>query len=113
MDASMQPDTAIVYTAIALTAVTVFALRLAGFLGGRMVNLDGRARRIVNALPGCALAAIVAPAAMRGTPVDVAIVVGIFAMFLWTGRTVLCLMLGVGLCVLSGHYAAGTFAGFF
>ena len=108
----MTPDALTVYAAIAITAVRVYATRLAGYVGGRIIRLDGRARRIVNALPGCALAAIVAPAVMRGTMLDVAIVLGTLALYLWSGRMILSLMLGVALCVVSGHYAAGSFAGF-
>jgi len=108
----MTPDAYTVYIAIAVTAVTVFATRLAGYVGGRVIRLDGRARRIVNALPGCALAAIVAPAVMRGSPLDVAIILGTLALYIWSGRMLVSLVLGVALCVVSGHYTAGSFAGF-
>ncbi|MDW3205632.1 MAG: AzlD domain-containing protein [Alphaproteobacteria bacterium] len=104
------PDNYTAYLTIALVALTVFGMRIGGMILGAALSSGGaKTQRIVNALPGCAMAAIVAPAAMRGTPTDIAGVALTFGLYLWTGRTILSLIAGVSLCLLGAHWRAGTF----
>lgn len=111
MDKLGQPDLMTAYLTIGLIAVVVFAMRYAGIVLGTVLAGSGRrTQRIVNALPGCAMAAVVAPAALRGTPTDIAAVAITFGLYLWTGRTILSLVIGVALCVLGAHWQAGSFS---
>jgi uncharacterized membrane protein len=103
----LRPDLWAGYVAIAVVALSVLATRCLGVLGGAVIRPGTRARRILNALPGCAMAAIVAPAAMRGTPTDIAAVALTFGLYLWTGRTIASLLPGLALCVLGAHWQAG------
>lgn len=105
----MQPEPLSAYALILMVAVTVFAVRGLGVVGGRFLRLaDGPMRRVIDCLPGCALAAIVAPAAMRGNPTDIAAVILTFALYLWTGRTILSLLAGLALCIAGAHWQAGS-----
>ncbi len=105
----VQPDIWLAYLTIAMAAGIVFTMRATGILGAHFLRTGPRAQRVINSLPGCALAAIVAPAAMRGTPTDIAAVALTFGLYLWTGRTILSLAFGVALCLGGAHWQAGTF----
>jgi uncharacterized membrane protein len=105
-----QPDTLLAYAIILMVALTVFAVRSLGVVGARFLRLtEGPARRVIDCLPGCALAAIVAPAAMRGSPADIASVALTLALYLWTGRTIVSLLAGLALCLTAAHWQAGSF----
>lgn len=105
-----QPETLMAYAIILMVAATVFAVRSLGVVGTRFLRLtDGPVRRVIDCLPGCALAAIVAPAAIRGSPTDIASVILTLALYLWTGRTILSLLAGLALCVTGAHWQAGSF----
>lgn len=104
------PDNYTAYLTIALVGLIVFSMRIGGMILGAALSSGGeKTQRIVNCLPGCALAAIVAPAAMRGTPTDIAAVILTFGLYLWTGRTILSLIAGIALCLAGAHWQAGTF----
>lgn len=106
-----QPDILTAYLTIGLIALVVFTMRYAGILLGTVLaGSSPKVQRVINALPGCAMAAVVAPAALRGSPTDIAAVAITFGLYLWTGRTILCLLVGVSLCILGAHWHAGSFA---
>lgn len=103
-----QPETLMAYAAILTVALTVLATRSAGLLTASLFRPGPTAQRIINSLPGCAMAAIVAPAVLRGSLTDIAAVVISFALYLWTGRTILSLLVGISLCLIGAHWRAGT-----
>lgn len=97
------------YVAIGVIALAVLATRYAGILGGGLIRPGPRAQRVLNALPACAMASIIAPAALRGSSTDIAAVALTFGLYLWTGRVVPSLLPGIALCVGGAHWHAGTF----
>lgn len=70
--------------AIGVMAATTLFNRTAGFFLMRLVPLTPRVRKILDALPGAVLVAIVAPTAVHG---DLAMAAGLVAAFVVTKLT--------------------------
>lgn len=85
-----------------MVAGTVFAVRASGFLLAAGMGGE-RARRVLDSLPGAAIAAVVAPAVFRGNPAELAIA-GITAVIVMTtGRMTLSVVIGVSLLITAAH----------
>ena len=65
----MNLDAATLAAILAMAAVT-YATRLAGFALVRRLDLRGRARLALEAVPGAVLMALIAPAVLSGRPAD-------------------------------------------
>lgn len=109
MTDAVAPGLMSTYIAIGVIALAVLTTRCAGILGAGLIRPGPRAQRVLNALPGCAMASIVAPAALRGSITDIAAVALTFGLYLWTGRVIVSLLPGIALCVAGAHWHAGTF----
>lgn len=68
---SLDPNTVL---GIAVVAITTAVNRMAGFYLMRHVPITPRVRRILDALPGAVLVALLAPGAVRG---DLAMIAGL------------------------------------
>jgi len=99
-------DTLAGYLAVAMMAGIVFATRLAGYLLGTRVPEGGRLRRLLEALPGCAIAAVCAPALLTAGPVQIAGIVVAWAMLWRNGNSTLALLAGLGVLLAGGHLLA-------
>ena len=93
---------------IAAVTLGVFCMRLAGFLLGSRVAPDSTLSRVLDALPGAALAGVVALALKASaTPGDYVALAATVGVFLWSGRTLPALGVGLVLAVANAHWMAG------
>lgn len=100
------PDSAAAFAAIALMAVAAYLTRIAGvFLGGR-IAVDSLAARVLDVLPGAALAGVLA-LALAGVPwpdrLAVLVAVGVY---LWRRNTLLAIAVGLAITVGRAHLVA-------
>ncbi|WP_164516380.1 AzlD family protein [Minwuia thermotolerans] len=86
------------WLAIGLVALVVFASRASGYFLGSKVREDGRLRRLFDVLPGCAIAAVIAPVIVRAGAVEI-VALAAAASLLWFTHN-LGLALASGLVVL-------------
>ena len=97
------PDDASAAIAIAMMGAIVWTTRLCGYgLAGWLVR-GPLAQRVLQGLPGCAFAAILAPAVVRGSLIDTAALVAALGLFQLTGRVMASVALGIALLVLGAH----------
>ncbi|WP_416896569.1 MAG: AzlD family protein [Minwuia sp.] len=91
------------YAAIAMITAIVFASRLGGYLLGSTVREGTRLRRLFDVLPGCAIAAVVAPMIVRAQPVEM-VALAVASLLLWfTASIGLALASGLALLVAGAH----------
>lgn len=65
-------------------ALVVYLTRIAGYLLGQRLRHIGRLRPVLEALPGCALMALIVPAVYRGSLIDLsALVFVVIVMWKW------------------------------
>lgn len=92
---------------IILLGAAVYVTRVVGYLlGGRAVE-GSRAERVASTLPGAALAAVIAIAAMRGSLTDLLAICVTTAIFATTGRTLVAMGAGLAVILASAHLGIG------
>lgn len=95
------PDSGSALVAIALMAGAAYLTRVAGVLLGGRVAADSLATRVLDVLPGAALAGVLALAlAQVSWPDRIAVLIAVGA-WLWRRNTLLAI--GVGLAIAVGH----------
>ncbi len=108
------PDNTDVLLVIGAMALVVYLTRVSGYLLGLQVRHIGSLRPVLETLPGCALVAILAPAAWRGSVVELVALASVIALMWFTDSVVLASVVGVGILLgadpLSGLFFA--WAGF-
>jgi uncharacterized membrane protein len=91
---------------ILVVALAVYAMRLAGYLLGSRLRRDSIVSRVLDALPGAALAGVLALSVLeRAAAWDLLALAATAGMFLWTGRTLPALSLGLAIAVANAHLA--------
>jgi len=89
---------------IVIMAALVFATRITGYIIGLRMRDIGRLQPVLEALPGCAMMALIAPAATQGSLIDL-IALGTTVLIMWkTNSVVLATALGLGILLLSGTF---------
>lgn len=91
------------YLAILMVALIVFSSRLGGYLLGSRIAEDGVLRRLFDVLPGCAIAAVVAPVIFRANPVEIVALAVSSALLWFTSSMGLALGVGLGLLIAGAH----------
>lgn len=86
------------WIAIVLVALVVFTSRLSGYFLGSWVKEGGRLRRLFDVLPGCAIAAVIAPVVFRAGPTEL-VALAAAAALLWFTHNI-GIALGAGLALL-------------
>ncbi|ANK81784.1 MAG: hypothetical protein TEF_14010 [Rhizobiales bacterium NRL2] len=86
------------WLAIVMVALVVFTSRASGYFLGSSIKEGGRLRRLFDVLPGCAIAAVIAPVIVRAGPVEI-VALAAAAALLWFTHN-LGLALASGLVVL-------------
>lgn len=82
---------------ILLMGLVVYLSRAGGYLLGLQVRHIGALRPVLEALPGCALMAILAPAAWRASPPEL-VALGCVSVVMWVSRSVvLASVLGIAI----------------
>lgn len=89
--------------AIVMMGLITYATRSAGVLLAPYLARSLRIRKVLDILPGCAIAAILAPAAVRGGPGELAALAVTVATQVKTGRTLLSLTLGLVTLIVGAH----------
>jgi len=90
-------DTSSALLAILMMGGIAYGCRISGYLAGTLFRNIERYRSLLEALPGCALMTILAPAAMKGSPLElVALACTIVTMWI-TGNVLLSSIIGIGL----------------
>jgi uncharacterized membrane protein len=88
---------------LGMTAMT-YAMRAGGFWLMGHVPITPRVRRMLNALPGSVVAAIVLPAIVKSGPSAYAGLVGVLAAMIATGNQFLAIGAGVGMVILARYF---------
>lgn len=97
------PETAAALAGIAVLALATYVTRITGyFLGGR-IAADSPAGRVLDALPGAALAGVLALSLANASVIDLAAVAIAVAVFLWRGHTLLAIGIGLLIAVANAH----------
>lgn len=87
---------------IAMMAVLVYLTRIGGYLVGQRIRHIGALRPVLEALPGCAIIAIVVPALYRGSMID-ALALACVVLIMWFSNSVaLATMIGLGVLLVGG-----------
>ncbi|WP_417516464.1 AzlD domain-containing protein [Minwuia sp.] len=95
------------YLAIVMIVAIVFSSRLAGYLLGSRISADGPVRKLFDVLPGCAIAAVIAPVIVRAGPVEIGALL-VASCLLWlTSNIGLALASGLLLLIAGSHLMAG------
>ncbi|MDF1733635.1 MAG: AzlD domain-containing protein [Minwuia sp.] len=91
------------WIAIAMLTLVVFASRCLGYALGARVPEQGRLRRLLSVLPGCAIAAVVAPQIAMMGPFQMA-ALALSGIALWfTGQVAVGLVLGLVMLIAGAH----------
>ena len=92
---------------ILLMGLVVYISRAGGYLLGLQVRHIGRLRPVLEALPGCALMAILAPAAWQADTLEMA-ALGCVVVIMWvTDSVVLATAVGLGVLLMWNGNIAG------
>ena len=100
------PETWATLLGIAVLATVTYATRIAGYLLGTRLAGNRAVERVLESLPGAALAAVLATAAVKGTLFGLAAIAATAIIFYLSGRTLLALAVGLSLTVLHAHVLA-------
>lgn len=97
------PDLRATLLAIFLMAVATYLTRIAGYFLGSLIVPGSVASRVLDILPGAALAGVLALSLQQLPVVDiVAIAVAVVA-FLWSGNTLAAIAVGLLLAMANAH----------
>ena len=94
------PDSVETVATILLMGLVVYLSRAGGYLLGLQVRHIGYLRPVLEALPGCALMAILAPAAWQADRVELAALACVVAIMWVTRSVVLASTLGLAILLL-------------
>ncbi len=93
--------------AIALMASVVYLSRLSGYFIGLQLRHIAGIKPVLEALPGCAFMAILAPAVRRGNAVEV-LAMSCVVLIMWrTNNVVFATGTGMAVLLLAGTYIGG------
>ncbi len=90
-----------VLVAIGMMAVLVYATRLGGYMVGLQIRHIGWLRPILEALPGCAFMAILVPAVLQGSPIEIAAMACVVGLMWKTDNVVIATVVGVAVLLLA------------
>ena len=94
------PGSSETLVAIALMALVVYLSRAGGYLVGLQVRHIGWLRPVLESLPGCAMMAILAPAAWHGSVLEIVALSSVILLMWVTDSVVIASV--VGLAILLG-----------
>ncbi len=89
------PDASSAILAIFMMGAIAYGCRISGYLAGTLFRNIERYRSVLEALPGCALMAILGPAAMRGSPIELAALACTVGTMWVTGNVLFSSMVGI------------------
>jgi uncharacterized membrane protein len=93
---------------IAVMASIVYLTRVSGYFIGLQFRHIGRLRPVLEALPGCAIMAILTPAIRQGSSTDIVALLCVLGIMWITDNVVLATVIGLAVLML-GESVLGTF----
>jgi uncharacterized membrane protein len=93
------PEQNEILIAIAVMASVVYMSRAGGYLIGLQIRHIGSLRPVLEALPGCAFMAILAPAVRQGSPTDILAMLCVVGLMWKTDNVVLATLVGMSVLV--------------
>ncbi len=100
------PDLTASLIGIAVLAVATYLTRIAGYFLGSRIRQDSALSRVLETLPGAALASVLALSLSGATFIELLAVVTGAAVFLLTGRTLVGILVGLAIAVANAHWLA-------
>lgn len=100
------PDPTRAYFVILMMGTIAYATRVAGFLLASILGDRPHLRSVLDVLPVCALAAVLAPAALEGGPIDLAALIVTGITYHFSSHVMLSLILGLTVLVGGAHLVA-------
>ena len=100
------PDSDETLIAIALMALVVYLSRVGGYIVGLQFRHIGSLKPVLDALPGCALMAILAPAAWQGSMLEIAALLSVIVLMWSTDSVIVASIAGLGI-LLGGDFVLG------
>jgi len=97
-------DTPHTLTAIAVMAVVVYLTRASGYFVGLQLRHIRGIQPVLEALPGCAFMAILAPAARQGSPSEIVAMACVILIMWRSNNVVLATCTGLAVLLIGGHY---------
>lgn len=100
------PDFLATFLAIVVMTVATYLTRIAGYFLGSRIAPDSLAGKVLEILPGAALAGVLALSLVQlqaGNIIAVAVAV---AVYLWSGWTLAGIATGLVIAVANAHYLA-------
>ncbi|MBL4756461.1 MAG: AzlD domain-containing protein [Rhizobiales bacterium] len=95
-------DSASALIAIVMMGLIAFAFRTSGYLIGIQFKSIQRYRSLLEALPGCALMAILVPAAMKGSPLELGALACTLVVMWFSKNVLLSSIVGIGILLAGG-----------
>lgn len=99
------PETAAALLGIAVMALATYLTRITGYLIGNRIAPESTVGRVLDTLPGAALAGVLAISLASASLVDLVAVVAAVLVYLWRGQTLLAI--GTGLLIAVGYAHLG------
>ena len=103
----MVPGSTETVATILLMGLVVYVSRAGGYLLGLQVRHIGRLRPVLESLPGCALMAILGPAAWQANQVELTALACVVAIMWITNSVVLASVLGLAVLLMWNGSVAG------
>lgn len=100
------PDLTASVFGIVVLALATYLTRIAGYFLGSRIQQDSTMGRVLETLPGAALASVLALSLSGAAVVDLFAVVAGVAAFLLTGRTLVGILGGLAIAVANAHWLA-------
>ena len=100
-------DTGTTLTAIAMMAVIVYLTRATGYFIGLQLRHIRGIQPVLEALPGCAFMAILAPAVRQGSISEIAAMACVIAIMWRSNNVALATVAGMAVLLLGGPYLDG------
>jgi uncharacterized membrane protein len=100
-------ETDSVFVAIGMMALIVYLTRVSGYFVGLQLRHIPGIQPVLEALPGCAFMAILAPAVRRGSPSEIAAMACVILIMWRSNNVVLATGAGMAALLLGGPYLDG------
>jgi len=97
-------DTPSTLTAIAMMALIVYLTRLSGYFVGLQLRHIKGVQPVLEALPGCAFMAILAPAVRQGSASEIVAMICVILIMWRSNNVVLATGTGMAVLLLGGPY---------
>ena len=101
-------DTQSTLTAIAIMAVVVYLTRATGYFVGLQLRHIRGIQPVLEALPGCAFMAILAPAARQGSASEILAMACVILIMWRSNNVVLATCTGMAVLLIGGPYLDAT-----